>query len=110
MPLLTISTHFRTRARRYEQLGRSRGSGCLSSRNGHLHHALLDASEDAAPGGVEHLDRDRVARLHERRARLAALDDLDHPPLREAGDAARAVAVRHRAGAEDGPGAEAPGP
>ena len=58
--------------------------------------------------GVEHLDRDGVARLHERRLRLAAVSMISmHAPLGEARDAARAIGVRHRAAAEDRAGGEA---
>ena len=54
---------------------------------------------------VLHLDPDRVAELHERRLRRAALDRLDRPLLGDAGVAARPVLVADRAAADDRAGA-----
>src|SRR5687768_8504107 len=58
---------------------------------------LLDLAEDRVPLRIPHLDRDPVARLHERRRRLAAGDRLDHADFRDAGIAGAAFADR-RAG------------
>ena len=50
---------------------RATPSWSASSRRGsrRRHDLLLDAAEDVAPGGVAHLDRDRVTHRHERRRR-----------------------------------------
>src|SRR5271154_5642238 len=60
-----------------------------------LDDPLVDRAEQAPALRIEHLDPDPVAEGHERCARLAGFELLEHPPLGEAGGAARAVVVGH---------------
>ena len=70
--------------------------------------ALVDRAKRVTAVGKRRVDLDAIADDHERRGRLAVLDDLEHPALREARHAPRAIRVRHRAAADDRAGAEAP--
>ena len=64
-------------------------------------HPLLDAAEQIASGGIEHLYLDRIPRLHEACLRRTLLDDLDHAPFSQARNTACAIGVRHRSAAQN---------